>query len=109
MQNFLKQYISKSKNQVSRVIDGEAVIILRKKGRHKEEERKVIILTPEATRVWGLLERKLRIDNLVKQISKEFNIDYRENRNEIKEFITSLIKAGLVDVSLVVKNTFKSQ
>lgn len=99
--NILKQYITKAKNQVSRVIDGEAMIILREKNKRKTEERKIIILTPMATRIWGLLDRRLKVEDFFKKVSKELNVDYKEYQNEFIEFISKLIKASLVDVSIV--------
>ena len=97
--SFFKQYISRTKNQVSRVIDGEAVIIFREKGRCKTEKRKFVVLTPDATRIWKLLDKKIMVDDFIKRISKALEVDYKENRNEIKAYLFSLVKKGLVDVS----------
>ena len=99
-----RQFISRVKNQVSRIIDGEAVIILRKKKKRERIDRQIIILTANATRIWELLDHGLKVSDLLREVSGKFNLDYRQYRDEFIKFISQLRKEGLVSVSMVKKH-----
>jgi hypothetical protein len=89
MKNFLKGCPDKSSKTASRVIDGEAVIVIPEKGL-------VNILNPVGSRIWELLDGKNNLQDITRVISQEFEVADAAAHQDVEEFIQELSQKGLV-------------
>ena len=81
-----------------RVIDGQAVIL-------SLEDKQIRGLNPVGTFIWELLDGKTSLDQIEQNVLEEFNVDLAEVREDIQEFIKSLMKNEMI----YFKNPSKSQ
>lgn len=89
--SFMKQYVSKVKNQSSRVIGKKAVITLRRNSRNK-----IVTLSPQATQIWKNLKGEMAVGSLVKLAAKALHVDYKDNRKDIEACVSQLARERLV-------------
>jgi hypothetical protein len=89
MKNFPEACPDKSSKTASRIIDGEAVIVIAEKG-------VVNILNRVGSRIWELLDGKNNLQDISLVISKEFEVTYAAVQKDIEEFIQELSKKGII-------------
>lgn len=77
------KYPLKSPQTASRVIDGEAVIIL-------PQENEVKVLNKVGSRIWELLDGKKSINQLAVDIAGEFDVPFETTLQDITLFIEEL-------------------
>jgi len=92
MKNFLERCPDKFPKAASRIIDGEAVIVIPGKGI-------VNILNKVGTRTWELLDGKKGLRDIADIISDEFEVTPQEAIRDIKEFVNDLLEKGMVVLS----------
>ena len=89
MKNFLEGCPDKSSKTASRIIDGEAVIVIPEKG-------VVNILNQVGSRIWELLDGKKKLQDIALIISREFEAAYEAVCQDVEEFTQELSKKGLI-------------
>lgn len=86
----LNDYIGINNNKLAyRIIDGEVVIIDLK-------DNKLHVLNPVATFIWEHLDGQTQIKDIVKKISKEFDVDSDTAERDCIDVISDLKKKNLV-------------
>ena len=80
---------SKSSQTASRIIDGEAVIVLLKKSR-------VHVLNEVGSRIWELSNGKRSIKKIADTIFKEFKVTKKKALKDTTEFVKSLTKKKML-------------
>lgn len=92
----LEKYVSKGKKTASRIIDGEAVVmVLSLEG----EDRKFSTLSSTGTLIWKLLgEDRVKIDSIVRKVTEELEIDYEENMAALVGYIKKLVDEQMLDI-----------
>ncbi len=81
----------KSDKTASRIIDGEAVIVLL-------DKQETIVLSDVGSRIWEIMDGKRNIDEISGAIISEFDATYEETLKDITEFIEDMIQRGAVEV-----------
>lgn len=80
---------SKSSQTASRIIDGEAVIVLLKKSR-------VHVLNEVGSRIWELSNGKRSIKKIANTIFKEFKVTKKKALKDTTEFVKNLTKKEMM-------------
>lgn len=62
-----------------------------------ENSADIVVLNPVSAVLWSELEEEKTIDELADKICSNFDISREEATADIKEFIESLISAGVVE------------
>ena len=87
------EYILLNKNKIAyRVIDGEAVIINLKNS-------ELNVLNPVATFIWEHLDGCTKLKEIIKNLTEEFDVDYKTAEKDCLDFIEKLIKENIVIIS----------
>jgi hypothetical protein len=89
MKSFLKGCPDKSSQTASRMVDGEAVIVIPEKG-------VVNILNRVGSRIWELLDGKNNPQDIARIISQEFEVADAAAHKDVAEFIQELSKKGMI-------------
>ena len=79
----------KSPQTASRIVDGEAVIVLLKKSR-------VHVLNEVGSRIWELSNGKRSIKKIADTIFKEFKVTKKKALKDTIEFVKSLTKKKML-------------
>lgn len=88
----LNSLVSRSKDQVSSVLDDETVILNVKTGKYFN-------LKEVGKRIWELIEKPTPIATIVQEIFSEYEVDLEKCQGDTLNLVTSLHEAGLVVVS----------
>ncbi len=83
------KYIDKSPETASRLMDGEAVIII-------PQDNEVKILNEVGSRIWELLDGSHDIKQISDVISDEFEVSHDKALKDIMEFINELYQEKMV-------------
>jgi len=75
----------------SRIVEGEAVIFT-------PEDSMIHSLNEVGTRIWELLEQEKTIEDIVKVICQEYEVEEKEAEQDITKFINELHAKGIVDI-----------
>ena len=62
-----------------------------------ENSSDIVVLNPVSAILWNELEAPKTIDELADKICESFDINREEATTDIKEFVESLISAGVVE------------
>jgi hypothetical protein len=81
--------VARSPHAVSRVVDGEAVIVEPKNGL-------VNVVNQVGSRIWELLDGQRSVSELTRIVSKEFDADYETILKDALDFLSDLESKGLV-------------
>lgn len=81
----------KSEKVASRIIDGEAIIVLL-------EKQQNIVLNQVGSRIWEIMDGKKNIDELTRTIASEFEVGYDQAIKDVSEFIEDIEKRGAVEI-----------
>lgn len=87
---------SKDSKAIFRIIDDQTMAIRiddKPVGRDN-----VYIFNSTGTRIWELLDGKRNVEEIIKIIYDEFEIDYKKAEKEVIGFITDLLKKHLITV-----------
>lgn len=85
----MDRYLRKSSRTASRIIDGEAVVVI-------PEEGRVNVFNPVGSRVWELLDGKSGLKDIAAIISGEFEVTYESAYQDVQEFMEDLSKKGML-------------
>ena len=85
----LNKYPKKSDNIASRILDGEAVVIL-------PLESLVYTFDPVGTRIWELINGKNKIANIVDAIQNEYEVDPDVAEQDTIDFINELVSKKML-------------
>jgi hypothetical protein len=83
------KYPDKSPMTASRIMDGEAVIIM-------PQDNEVKILNEVGSRIWDVLDGSQDIDQIISVISDEFDVTRDKALQDITEFIRELYQKNMV-------------
>ncbi|MEW6607296.1 MAG: PqqD family protein [bacterium] len=75
----------------SRIVEGEAVIFT-------PEDSMIHSLNEVGTRIWELLEQEKTIEDIVRVICKEYEVEEKEAEQDIMGFIETLHDKKIVDL-----------
>ncbi len=87
--NLNNKYLDRSPQTASRIIEGEAVIIV-------PREDKVKVLNGIGSRIWELLNGTRDIEQITSEITSEFDVPHDEALKDIMEFINELYQKNMV-------------
>lgn len=90
--NIAKIYPIKSPRIASRIIDGEAVVVI-------PEESQVNILNRTGSRIWELSDGEKNLEEIAVIISNEFEISLKKAYQDAREFVEDLMKREMVILS----------
>ncbi len=79
----------KSENTASRIVDGEAVIVIPQKG-------VVTVLNETGSAIWQLLDGGKTVEDIMNIISSEFNVSREEAEKDTLDFIKELEEKDMV-------------
>lgn len=77
---------------ISRVVDGEAVIVLPESGQ-------VGVLNEVGTRVWELADGTRSLEEIVAAILEEFEVTPERARQDVDAFVQELVEKGMLILS----------
>lgn len=60
------------------------------------DKGKYFALNPVATRIWDLLEQPLTLDDLCLMLSEEYEVDHRQCKSEVEQYIMKMLDLGLI-------------
>ncbi|MDD5546645.1 MAG: PqqD family protein [Candidatus Omnitrophica bacterium] len=81
----------KSGKTASRIIDGEAVIVLL-------DKQETIVLSDVGSRIWEIMDGKRNIDEISAAVISEFDATHEEALKDITEFIEDMVQRGAVEI-----------
>ena len=81
--------IIKNKSILENEIDGEKIMLNIDNGEYYG-------LDKIASRIWELADNKISIENMIRQLLEEYEIDYETCKNDVLEFLDELIKKKLI-------------
>jgi PqqD family protein of HPr-rel-A system len=70
-------------------IDDQTLVVVPRK-------KEVHLLNPTATRVWELLERETTVDELVKALTEEYDVDAGTARRDVEAALAEMKQKGLL-------------
>lgn len=79
----------RSEDTASRVVDGEAVIVIPQKG-------VVTVLNETGSGIWQLLDGRNSIEDIINIISSEFDVSREQAEKDTLGFIEELIEKDMV-------------
>ena len=88
----LNQYPIKSENTVSRILDGEAVIVL-------PLESIVYTFDPVGTRIWELITSSKKLSSTIKDIQNEYEVESENAVQDTIAFINELVSKKMIILS----------
>ena len=90
-QNWLDAQPNKHPRTASRLVDGEAVIVL-------PEENVVKVLNAVGSRVWELADGTRTVREIATTIYDEYDVSHEQAEKEVIEFVTELIRDEMMTV-----------
>lgn len=81
----------KSDKTASRIIDGEAVIVLL-------DKQETVVLNDVGSRIWQIMDGQKDVDGITRIIAAEFDTAYTEALGDIVAFIEDLEERGAVSI-----------
>ncbi len=89
----LDQYVVKNNEKTAyRIIDGEAVVVNLK-------DSTFHTLNPVATFIWEKADGRVKVEQIIKEICQEFEVDWGTAERDCREFLGELASKGLVVLS----------
>ena len=88
----LEKYLSKSTDTASRIIEGEAVIVL-------PQSSEVNTLNKIGTKIWNMANGNVKISEIISAIYQEYNVEMAHIKKDILEFINIMVTAKMLELS----------
>ena len=88
----LEKFLAKSPQTASRILEGEAVVVLPKIS-------EVNILNDAATRIWELCDGTKKTSEIIAQIQAEYNADAVQIKTDSLAFIAKLVDQQMLVIS----------
>jgi hypothetical protein len=89
----LTDIVSHTPGVVSRVIDGEAVLVDPKQGM-------VRVLNPTGARIWELIDGQGTVAGLAAALAEEYGIDSARAQADVLVFCDDLVRRGVLSVTV---------
>ena len=80
----LNKYVKKSNETASRILDGEAVVVL-------PMESMIYTFDPVGTRIWELLDQSQKVADILGIIQKEYEVSREVAERDTIDFINELV------------------
>jgi hypothetical protein len=90
------QHLAKSSDLVTRCITGETIVVPVKDG--AGDLCAIYILNESASRIWHLLDHSTQFTEIVKRMVDEYQVTEQQAGEDIRDYLDSLLQAGLVRV-----------
>ena len=87
--NWLDAQPHKHPRTASRLVDGQAVIVL-------PEENKVQVLNAVGSRIWELADGSHTVRAIAQMIYEEYDVSREQAEKEVMEFVTEMIQGNLL-------------
>lgn len=84
--------VARSADQVSTLLQGEAVILNVKSGKYYN-------LNPVGSRIWDLIEQPQTIISIIDAITTEYEVERQRCEADVERILQSMQSAGLVVIS----------
>lgn len=91
----LKQTLCYNPNIAWRAID-EEVIVIPLESIHEQETPRVKLFNITGSRIWELINEACSIENIIKVLYEEFDINYDELVSDTIEFLSLLVELKLL-------------
>ena len=89
----LDEYVIKNNEKTAyRIINGEAVVVNLK-------DSTFHTLNPVATFIWEQADGQIKVEQIIKKICQEFEVDWDTAERDCLEFLGEMISKGLVVLS----------
>ena len=88
----VEKYVSKSSSTASRIIEGEAVIVLPKIS-------KVTTLNEVATRIWDMADGSKKIFEIINELQQEYDAEPAQIKNDSIDFINKMLTENMLIIS----------
>lgn len=92
--NTLERCFIKGADLVTRDIAGETIIVPVKNG--VGDLNSIYTLNELGTTIWNLIDGRTRIREMIKAITREYEVTEEEATRDVTEYLDSLEKAGLI-------------
>lgn len=92
MKDKLLRRVRRGSKTASRIVEGEAIIFT-------PQDSMIHSMNEVGTRIWELLEQEKTIEEIVKVICKEYEVEEKKAEQDIMEFIETLHNKEIVDIS----------
>ncbi len=79
----------KSDKVASRIIDGEAVIVVL-------ERQETVVLNTVGSRIWETMDGQKNLNEIASILTSEFDTTYQQALKDLAEFIEDMAKQGIV-------------
>ena len=79
----------KSDKVASRIIDGEAVIVML-------EKQETVVLNTVGSRLWDIMDGQKNLKQLATTLTSEFDTTHQQALKDLVEFIEDMAKRGIV-------------
>ena len=89
--NWIEAQPKKHPRTASRLVDGEAVIVLPGEGMVK-------VLNAVGSRVWELADGARTVGEMVETIHDEYDVDREQAQEDVVEFVSTMVAANLLIV-----------
>ncbi len=83
----LDTILEPAKSVVGRLIDQEALIVVAEQGRAK-------VLNEVGARIWGLVDGSRSVDDIIRSICQEFDVEVGEAERDVIGFLERLLAQG---------------
>lgn len=92
MDSNLDFFLQKNETVISRVVNGEAVLVI-------PEEGQVKVLNEVGSRIWSLADGTRTIRQIAKSICEEYDVEQMQSENDVLAFIEQLLEKKLVSLA----------
>jgi hypothetical protein len=89
MTNWLDTQPTKHPRTASRLVDGEAVVVL-------PEENVVKVLNVVGSRIWDLADGTRTVREIAQTIHQEFDVDLAQAEQDVIEFVAAMVQDELL-------------
>jgi hypothetical protein len=85
----------KNKELAWRIIDGEAVVIPLEE--QPKEGENFTTFNETASRIWELIDGRNSVEDIIKKIIDEYDVELEEAQSQVKIFLDNLSQKRLID------------
>ena len=87
----MDSYISRSHKIAWQIIDEETLVVT-------PTNSTLHVLNRTGTRIWELMEKRVKIEDIVDKICSEFDVEEKQAKKGILKFIEELVDKGVVSI-----------
>jgi len=92
MSNIFENHPIREETVISRVVNGEAVLVIPQEGQVK-------VLNEVGSRIWALADGTRSVRQIAKVICEEYDVDEEQSENDVRVFFEQLLEKELVTLA----------